>query len=134
MMFGKLTKAAGAAVAGVLLSAGAANAIEFRDYTPETFAAAQADGTPSVVFIFATWCTDCAAQMRVIQEDLVPDPRFDDVVVFMIDYDTEKPYMRMVHVAQRSTLIAYRGGEEINRIYLLQTLEDLQPLFLSVVE
>jgi thioredoxin 1 len=108
--------------------------LQFRDYTPEAFAAAQADGTPSIVFVFAPWCPDCRAQMQVIQEDLAPDPRFNDVVVFMIDYDTEKPYMRMVRVAQRSTLIGYRNGEEIGRIYLLQTLEDMQPLFLSVVE
>ena len=52
----------------------------------------------------------------------------------MIDYDTEKPYMRMVRVAERSTLIAYDGTEEIGRLYNLTSVEDLQAFFLTLVE
>ena len=114
--------------------AGRAEALELRHYTPDTFAAAQAAGVPAMVFIHADWCPICNAQLQVIQEDLAPDPRFDAVQVFVINYDTEKAYMRMVRVAERSTLIAYDGAEEIGRLYNLTSVEDLRAFFLNLVE
>lgn len=114
--------------------AGPANALDIRDYTPETFAAAQAEGAQAIVFVYADWCPVCNAQLDVIQQNLAPDPRFDAVQIFMIDYDTEKAYMRMVRVAERSTLIAYDGTEEIGRLYNLTAVEDLQAFFLTLVE
>ena len=62
-----------------ILIAGRADALEIHDYTPETFAAAQADGVKAMVFVYADWCPVCNAQLDVIQQDLAPDPRFDAV-------------------------------------------------------
>jgi thiol-disulfide isomerase/thioredoxin len=125
----------GAVLAAVLFifSAVSASALEFRRYTPEDFAAAQAEGTPIIVDIHATWCPTCQAQRRVI-EQLALDSRFDNVVIFVIDYDTEKAYMRMHRVSERSTLIAFRGGEEHDRLYAVTSFEGIQALFLGIVE
>lgn len=121
------------AAAVLFLSAGGASALEFRRYTPEDFAAAQAQGAPIIVDVHATWCPTCQAQRRVI-EQLAEDPRFDNVVIFVIDYDTEKAYMRMQRVSERSTLIAFRGGEEYSRLYAVTSFEGIRALFLGIVE
>ena len=117
----------------LVLFAGSANAIELRPYTPDTFAAAQAQGGPIVIDVHAVWCPTCQAQRRVI-EQLAEDARFDSVVVFVIDYDTEKPYMRMHRVAERSTLISFVGGDEIDRLYAVTTFEGIEAFFAAIVE
>jgi thiol-disulfide isomerase/thioredoxin len=119
--------------AALFFAAGSASALEFRAYTPEGFAAAQAEGRPIIVDVHATWCPTCQAQRRVI-EQLAEDPRFDNVVIFVIDYDTEKAYMRMQRVSERSTLIAFRGSEEHGRLYAVTSFEGIQALFLGIVE
>lgn len=119
--------------AAVVFTAGSASAIELRPYTPEAFAAAQEEGAQIVVDVHATWCPTCLAQRRVI-EQLAEDPRFDNVVVFVIDYDTEKAYMRMHRVTQRSTLIAFLGAEEYGRLYAVTSFEGIEALFASILE
>jgi thiol-disulfide isomerase/thioredoxin len=121
------------AAAVLFLSAGSASALEFRRYTPEDFASAQAEGGPIIVDVHATWCPTCQAQRRVI-EQLAEDPRFANVIIFVIDYDTEKAYKRMHRVSERSTLIAFRGGEEHDRLYAVTSFEGIQALFLGIVE
>ena len=119
--------------AGVTLAAGGASAIEFRSYTPDAFAAAQEAGLSIVVDVHATWCPTCQAQRRIM-EQLATDPRFDDVVVFTIDYDTEKAYMRMHRVSQRSTLIAFLGMVEYGRLYADTSYAGIEALFASILE
>jgi thiol-disulfide isomerase/thioredoxin len=129
-----LTKAL-SAIGGsmLLLFATTAGAIEFKAYTPEAFAAAQADGSPIVIDVHAGWCPTCQAQRRVIDQ-LADDPLFDEVVVFTIDYDSEKAYMRMHRVSQRSTLISFSGSQEIGRLHAVTSFSGIEALFLSVVE
>lgn len=117
----------------LLMFAGSANAIELRPYTPEAFAAAQAEGGPIVVDVHAVWCPTCQAQRNVI-EQLAEDSRFADVIVFVIDYDTEKAYMRMHRVAERSTLISFVGVEEVDRLYAVTTFEGIEAFFAAIVE
>ena len=123
------------AIAGsiLLLSATTAGAIEFKAYTPEAFAAAQADGGPIVIDVHAGWCSTCQAQRRVIDQ-LAEDPLFDEFVVFVIDYDSEKAYMRMHRVSQRSTLISFNGSEEVGRLHAVTSFGGIEALFLSVVD
>lgn len=129
-----LTKAVSGAFAGMLfMAASNAGAVEFREFTLDAFAAAQADGTPFVVDVYADWCPTCRAQHRAI-EQLAGDPRFDGVVVLVIDYDTERNFMRLVGAPARSILIAFEGSEEIGRVNGSTRFEDIQALFVAAVE
>ncbi len=125
--------AAAAFVGAVLLAASNAAALEFKDFSVDGFAAAQSEGAPIVVDVHAVWCSTCAAQRRVI-EQLAGDPRFDNVIVFVIDYDTGKNFMRLFGVRSRSTLIAFQGSEEVDRLYALTAFEAIQSLFLNAVK
>jgi thioredoxin len=85
-----------------------------QSYTPQAFAAAQAAGKPILLHITAPWCPTCKAQ-RPILSKLEATPKFKNMVVLDIDFDTSKPLLRKLHVAQQSTLIVYKGKTEVGR-------------------
>lgn len=98
------------AIAGVF----PANAAEFRPFTTRDFAAAQALGKPIVVDVFATWCPTCKAQEPVIKK-IAALPKFKDLVIFRLDFDTQKAEWRGFKVVRQSTLIAFKGSRETAR-------------------
>ncbi len=42
-------------------------------------------------------------------------PRFKDMAVFEVDFDSQKDALRMLNVQKQSTLIVYKGGKEVAR-------------------
>ena len=79
-----------AAVAAVaLLGALPASAAEWKPFTQADFAAAKKDGKSILVDIFAPWCPTCRAQNPILTQ-LTREPEFKDLVVFKIDFDTQK--------------------------------------------
>lgn len=78
------------------------------------FEAAKASGKPVLVEISAPWCPICKAQKPSIAK-LRADPRFKDLAAFEIDFDTQKDMVRAVNARNQSTLIVYKGGEEVGR-------------------
>lgn len=110
-----------------------ASAIEIRDYDMAEFDAAKEAGTPIIVDIHAVWCPTCQAQRAVLHE-LEDDPRFADVVVFSVDYDTERQIMRIFAAPQRSTFIGFREGEEIGRLHAQTAFGDIEAFLLTLVD
>jgi len=105
----------GALALGATLTFGPlASAMSPQTYTQQAFAAAQAAGKPILLHITAPWCPTCKAQ-RPILSKLEATPKFKDMVVLDIDFDTSKPLLRKLHVAQQSTLIVYKGKTEVGR-------------------
>jgi hypothetical protein len=51
-------------------------------------------------------------QQQPIVDRLSNDPRFANVVRFIIDFDSGKEYRRQLNVAQQGTLIAFKGKAE----------------------
>ena len=64
--------------------------------------------------ITAPWCPTCKAQKPILSK-LETLPKFKNLVVLNIDFDTSKPLLRTLHVAQQSTLIVYKGEKEVGR-------------------
>src|SRR5690242_9855200 len=77
-------------------------------FTAEVFHAAQDAGKPILVVIHASWCSTCAAQ-RPILSQLIGQPRFKDLVVLRIDFDSQKPELRNFNARKQSTLILFKG-------------------------
>jgi len=108
--------AALAVVSGSQLMGSAAPAVagELVTYDAAAFAAAQAAGKPILVEIGASWCPTCRAQKPIIQS-LAAQPKFADLVVFEVDFDSMKPVVRELGARSQATLIAYKGASEVGR-------------------
>ena len=99
------------ATAGLLSSAWASTAVPFSE---EAFKAAQASGSPILVEIHADWCPTCKAQKPIL-EKLTADPKFRDLVVFRVDFDSMKPVVKEFGAQMQSTLIVFKGSAEQGR-------------------
>lgn len=89
-----------------------AQAADFLPYTPEALAAAQKAGKPILVEISAPWCPICKTQKPILAK-LGADPRFKDLQVFDVDFDSQKPALKALNARMQSTLIAFKGETEV---------------------
>ncbi len=98
----------------ILLMFAPASAAEPAAFTPEAFQGAQQAGKPILVDITAPWCPTCKAQAPIIEE-LTSRDDYKDVVVFHVDFDNQKDVVRSFNARSQSTLITFRGKEEVAR-------------------
>jgi thiol-disulfide isomerase/thioredoxin len=80
----------------------------------KSFQQAQAQGKPILIEVFAPWCPTCKAQAPILSE-LAKQPRFKNLVVFNVDFDSQKDALRGFKAQQQSTLIVFKGGAEMGR-------------------
>lgn len=80
-------------------------------FSPERFAALQADGELVLVDIFATWCPVCAEQQKVLSayRESHPNVRFH---ILEVDFDRHKDWVKQFRAPRQSTLILFRGKEQ----------------------
>lgn len=78
------------------------------------FEAAQASGRPVLIQVSAPWCPICKAQKPILVR-LGREPRFQDLAIFEIDFDTGKDQLRRLDARSQSTLILFRNGREVGR-------------------
>lgn len=91
-----------------------AQAGEVRPFDADAFAAAQKAGRPILVEVSAPWCPICKTQKPILAK-LAQDPRFKDLVIFDIDFDSRKDVLRRFDARMQSTLIAFKGETETGR-------------------
>ena len=91
-----------------------ASAAEVVPYTSQTFAAAQKAGDPILVEITASWCPTCKAQKPILSK-LESDPKFKELKVFDVDFDSQKDVVRQFKATMQSTLITFKGDRETGR-------------------
>ncbi|MHA1157443.1 MAG: thioredoxin family protein [Alphaproteobacteria bacterium] len=92
----------------------AAVASEKMYFSHAAFTAAQAAGKPILVDISASWCSTCARQEAILGP-LTAKPKYSGLVVFEVNYDTQKSVVRELGAQHQSTLIAFRGNQEVGR-------------------
>ena len=98
-----------------LLAAVPATAAEQANFSPAAFAAAQTAGKPVVVDVSASWCSVCATQKPIVQS-LLKQPKFKDLVLLHVDFDTQKAALRRLGVREQSTFVVYKGKAEVGPI------------------
>ena len=62
----------------------------------------------------APWCPTCKVQAP-IQFGLMEQPVYKNVTMMTIDFDTQKPLLAKYKVAMQSTMISFKGGQEVGR-------------------
>jgi thioredoxin 1 len=105
---------AAAAIAVASLGSFPAVAAEWKPFTQAALAEALKEGKPILVHIFAAWCPVCRAQKPIIEE-FAAEPQYKNLIVFDVDFDTQKDDVRALGARAQSTLIAYKGGKEVGR-------------------
>lgn len=87
---------------------------ETRPFSDAAFEAAQQKGQPILIAVSAPWCPICRTQKPILDK-LAGEPRFKDLQVFDIDFDSQKSLLKRLDVRTQSTLIAYKGTKEVGR-------------------
>ena len=107
-----------ARVAATLLAAlfggNAAFAAETLPFSSSGFAAAQSAGKSILVEITAPWCPTCKAQKPILGK-LEAQPKFKDLTVFNVDFDSQMDVVRSFHATMQSTLVTFKGAQETGR-------------------
>ena len=103
-----------ASLATATLLPAVAFATEEQPFTRQAFQAAQSKGQSILVEIHASWCPTCAAQKPILAK-LFADARFKNLAVFRVDFDSQKDEVRNFKARVQSTLITFKGKEEIAR-------------------
>lgn len=115
------------AAVALLSLASPVTAGEIVAYDAARLATEQADGSPILIHVTAPWCPTCRAQHPVVSQ-LAADPANPDLVVFEVDFDSQKDVLRSFNVRQQSTLIAFRGAEETARAVGITNAEAIAAL------
>lgn len=133
MRMQSLVKAFSVLVFGaVVLAAGSASAIERTPYTNDLVLQAQQTGRPYIIYVHADWCTTCQAQDRILAP-LMDDPRFADLLILTVDFDTKRNLMMRYNVDDRSTFVAFHGTTELQRSWGDTTPEGIEQFLLMTV-
>lgn len=66
-------------------------------------------------------------------EQLTKDPKFSDVTVLVVDYDKDKETLKELKVADRSTLLAFKGKTERQRSSFVTDPAKIRGLFESAL-
>lgn len=109
-----LTRRCTLAALALVAAFGSARAADKAPFTPAAFEAAKSSGRPVLVEVSAPWCPVCKAQKPILSE-LTADPKFKNLVVFEVDFDSQKDALRLLNVQKQSTLITFKGGQEVGR-------------------
>lgn len=104
------------AIAGLAIALGAASAgaqePDKQPFTDERFAALQEEGAVILLDVFADWCPTCAGQQEILAEYQRQNPDAP-LHILTIDFDEQKQEVRRFRAPRQSTLILYRGTEQI---------------------
>ena len=91
-----------------------AHAAETKPFDQKTFDALQAAGKPVLIDVYADWCPTCKQQAPILSQ-LLNTPEFKDFTVLKVNFDTQKDVRQVLHGAQQSTFICFRGKREVAR-------------------
>jgi len=109
-----MTRRTAVALAAGLSLMLASPALAAEKFTGAAFEAAQKAGKPILIDVFASWCPTCKAQAPII-EGIAKNEKFKEFVFLKIDFDKQKADLRKLKASSQSTLIVFKGEEEVGR-------------------
>lgn len=96
----------------LLVLSGSASALEKERFSEARFQALQSQGAVVLIDIYATWCPTCAEQQKVLERYLQAHPDVP-LHILEVNWDEDKQWVRAFRAPRQSTLILYRGEEQV---------------------
>jgi thioredoxin 1 len=105
----KFLRTTGLGLAALLAIALHANAAPF---DAKAFADAQAANKTVLIDVTAPWCPVCVKQRPIIESIKKERP---NLIVYEVDFDSTKDVLKRFRVSSQSTLIVFKGANEVAR-------------------
>lgn len=83
-------------------------------FTQAAFDRLQQQGSPILVWIHADWCPTCRAQAPILKK-LLDQQEFKPIHALRVDFDQQQDVVKEFKAIKQSTLIAFKGGKEVDR-------------------
>ena len=109
-----LIAAIGALVIGAMQLSAAAVPAGWTAYDEAEFMMAQKKGKTIVVDVYADWCPTCRAQAPILEE-LRTETQSSDVLYVKVNFDEEKAFLKAHRIPRQSTVLVFKGMDEIAR-------------------
>lgn len=81
-------------------------------FTQDRFEALQAENALILIDVFADWCPTCALQQEVLAQFRTEHPEVP-MHTLTVNFDSQKEWVRHFNAPRQSTLILYRGEEQL---------------------
>lgn len=100
-------------------------------YTPGLAEKDMAEGRVILLDFWASWCSTCRAQVRVMEELRAENPAYDKAIRFItVDWDEygDGDLSRKLQIPRRSTLVLLKGETELGRTVAGTSRQEIKAL------
>lgn len=120
-----------AGVSLLSLMAGPSMALMIIPYTGTEVEALAQTGEPYIINFYATWCSTCAAQQRVLDTLQAENAAYAQIPIIRVDWDEygNSELARGLAIPRRSTLVMMRGTSELGRLVAETRKDRISGLF-----